>query len=153
MSLEDLYKEIILEHYSKPRNRGDLPGADVSIDLKNPTCGDEITLKLDFDQDRVADVRFQGKGCSISQASASMMTESIKGRSREQVLDVLRRVQGMMRGEISAEEADLGDLEALAGVRQFPVRIKCAMLAWEALSKGLDPSRAPGESPGSEADR
>lgn len=138
MSLDDLYKEVILEHYRRPRNQGDIPNPDVSVDLKNPVCGDEITLDLRLDAGRVSDIKFHGKGCSISQASASMMTQSVQGKTTEDAIDLLGRFRGMMRGELEPEAADVGDLESLTGVRHFPVRIKCAMLAWEALSKGLE---------------
>src|SRR5690606_12918682 len=129
MSLDDLYREVILDHYRAPRNKGRLEDATVVVDLKNPVCGDEIALYLKLDGGRVEAVRFEGRGCSISQASASMMTQAVRGKSLEEALELIERFKGMVRGELAVEEADLGDLEALHGVSKFPVRIKCAVLA------------------------
>lgn len=136
MSLEALYQEVIMEHYRRPRNRGELPNPSVSVQLDNPLCGDEITLELLLEGGRVADARFRGRGCSISQASASMMTEAVKGKTVEEAEALVSQVHRMLKGDASAAEG-LGDLEALQGVAKFPVRIKCALLAWEALDKGL----------------
>ncbi len=138
MSLEDLYREVILDHYRSPRNRGQLEDAGIVVELNNPLCGDEITLYLALEGDVVKDVRFDGRGCSISQSSASMMTEAVMGKSAAEAVDLINRFKGMMRSEITADEADLGDLEALQGVAKFPVRIKCAVLSWEALRQGLE---------------
>lgn len=137
MSLDDLYREVILDHYRTPRNRGRLEEPTVVVELNNPLCGDELALYLKIEDGKVVDVRFDGRGCSISQSSASMMTEIVKGKSLDEALDLIARFKGMMQGELSADDADLGDLEALQGVSKFPVRIKCALLSWEALSKGL----------------
>jgi len=147
MSLEALYREVILDHYRSPRNKGRLEDPTVVVELKNPVCGDEIALYLKLDGGQVEAVRFEGRGCSISQASASMMTQAVRGKSLEEALELIERFKGMVRGELAVEEADLGDLEALHGVSKFPVRIKCAVLAWEALKKGLesDESRVTGE--------
>ena len=111
------------------------------VELNNPVCGDEIKLCLKVENDTVNDVRFSGRGCSISQSSASMMTEAVKGKPLSEALDMVERFKAMMRSEISADEADLGDLEALQGVSKFPVRIKCALLSWEALRQGLESER------------
>ena len=138
MSLEDLYREVILDHYRSPRNRGTLPDPTVVVELSNPLCGDEITLALKVEDGVVQAVRFTGRGCSISQSSASMMTEAAQGKPIGDVLDLIGRFQGMMRGEIRPDEADLGDLEALQGVAKFPVRIKCALLPWEALWQAVE---------------
>lgn len=138
MSLDDLYREVILDHYRSPRNRGELENATVVVELNNPLCGDEITLYLLIEEGMVKDVRFGGRGCSISQASASMMTQAIKGVSVEDALDMVTRFKGMMRSEVTADEANLGDVEALQGVAKFPVRIRCAVLSWEALRQGLE---------------
>lgn len=138
MSLDDLYREVILDHYRSPRNRGALEDASVVVELNNPLCGDEIALYLQVEDGIVKSVTFDGRGCSISQSSASMMTEAVKGQSVSVALDLIRRFKGMMRSEISADEAGLGDLEALQGVAKFPVRIKCAVLSWEALRQGLE---------------
>lgn len=142
MSLEELYREVILDHYRSPRNRGELTDATVVVELNNPVCGDEIKVYLSVEDDVVKDVRFGGRGCSISQSSASMMTEAVKGKSLAEALDMAQRFKAMMRGEIPADEADLGDLEALQGVSKFPVRIKCAVLSWEALRQGLESDKA-----------
>lgn len=133
MSLDDLYREVILDHYRSPRNRGTLPDPTVVVELSNPLCGDEITLALKVEGGVVQAARFTGRGCSISQSSASMMTEAAQGKPVDEVLRLIGRFQGMMRGEVHPDDADLGDLEALQGVAKFPVRIKCALLPWEAL--------------------
>lgn len=135
MSLDDLYREVILDHYRNPRNKGQVEGAQVDLEMLNPTCGDEIRLSLGVEDGRVRDVRFTGKGCSISMASASMMTEAVKGKTLAEVEQLLEGFKATMRGEEAG--VDLGDLESLQGVSRFPVRIKCATLAWETLQKGL----------------
>ncbi len=135
MSLDDLYRDVILEHYSHPRNKGTLEPADITGEGANPLCGDEIRISLSVRDGVVRDARFDGKGCSISQASASMMTERIKGRRVEDVGRLIAAVKAMMRGERPGE--DLGDLEALQGVRRFPVRVKCATLGWVTLEQAL----------------
>ena len=140
MALDDLYREVILDHYAHPRNRGRLDPNDVSVEGTNPLCGDELSLFLRLRDGRVEDVRFEGRGCSISQASTSMMTEVIKGKTLDEVRDLVGKFKGMMRGETPGD--DLGDLIALAGVRKFPVRIKCATLSWVALEQGLDEQAA-----------
>jgi len=139
MSLEALYQEVIIEHYRRPQNRGELPNPTASVQLDNPLCGDEITLDLLVEDGVIVDVRFRGQGCSISQASASMMTQAVKGKTVAEADALMQRVQQMLKGEASAGP-DLGDLEALQGVAKFPVRIKCALLAWEALDKGVHAS-------------
>lgn len=136
MALDDLYREVILDHYAHPRNRGKLDPSDVSVEGSNPLCGDELSLFVRLRDGRVDDVRFEGRGCSISQASTSMMTEVIKGKTLDEVRALVGKFKGMMRGETPGD--DLGDLLALAGVRKFPVRIKCATLSWVALEQGLD---------------
>ncbi len=137
MGLDDLYREVILDHYSHPRNRGELPDPDIRVEGANPLCGDELAIYVKLSGDTVADARFTGRGCSISQASASMMTEQIKGKTLAQARALVARFRGMMHGEPVSEE-ELGDLVALQGVRKFPVRIKCATLAWVALEQGMD---------------
>lgn len=143
--LEDLYREIILDHYRTPRNRGELPPPAAHAVGHNPLCGDEIDVYLQIDDDKVTDVKVGGQGCSISQSSASMMSQAIKGRSVPEVRALVRRFKGMMsiddtggNGDAS-DDADvkLGDLEALQGVVKFPVRIKCATLAWNTLVEAL----------------
>ncbi len=134
--LQQLYQEIILDHYAHPRNRGRLEAAEVVVEGVNPSCGDEISLFARVRDGVVEEVRFEGKGCSISQASASMMTEAVRGRSLAEVRELLERFRRMMHGEPPDEQA-LGELVALQGVRRFPVRVKCATLAWVALERGL----------------
>lgn len=146
--LDELYRELILDHYKSPRNKGPLPDADASVHLHNPLCGDEITLALAVEGDVIREARFTGQGCSISQASASMLTEAVKGCTVAEARDMMDRFTRMVRGELAPEAAGLGDLEALAGVSRFPVRVKCALLAWEALDKDLaqlDGRREPGD--------
>lgn len=136
-NLEDLYREVILEHYKSPRNRGRLEGPGTQqVELQNPTCGDEIQLSLLIQDGRVADARFSGRGCSISMASASMMTELMKGKTLEMALQLSRDFKAMVAGGPAPES--LGDLVALSGVAQFPVRVKCATLGWNALLRALD---------------
>jgi nitrogen fixation NifU-like protein len=147
--LEDLYREIILDHYRTPRNRGELPAPPAVVAQgHNPLCGDEITVYLQVDGDTVTDVKVGGQGCSISQSSASMMSQAIKGHTVDEVRALVKRFKGMMsiedadgNGDGAAEPATdvpLGDLEALQGVVKFPVRIKCATLAWNTLLDALD---------------
>jgi nitrogen fixation NifU-like protein len=147
--LEDLYREIILDHYRTPRNRGELPVPPARhAEGHNPLCGDEITVFLDVrgdgDDATVSDVKVSGQGCSISQSSASMMTAAIKGKSVAEVRALVRRFKGMMSIDTDADDTDvdsevaLGDLEALQGVVKFPVRIKCATLAWNTLLEALE---------------
>ncbi|MFV0306626.1 MAG: Fe-S cluster assembly sulfur transfer protein SufU [Desertimonas sp.] len=143
--LEDLYREIILDHYRTPRNRGELPIPPAQLAQgHNPLCGDEITVYVQLEGDVVADVKVGGQGCSISQSSASMMTQAIKGKSIGEVRALVRRFKSMMSIEDESdsgsetEPVSLGDLEALQGVVKFPVRIKCATLAWNTLLDALD---------------
>lgn len=137
MALDDLYREVILDHYTRPRNKGSLDGADITVDGANPLCGDELSIYVKLAGGRISDVRFVGRGCSISQASASMMTEQIKGKTLPQARALVGQFKAMMHGEAVPEE-DLGDLIALQGVRKFPVRVKCATLAWVALDQGAE---------------
>jgi nitrogen fixation protein NifU and related proteins len=136
VSLDDLYREVILDHYSRPRNKGTLEPADVVREGANPLCGDEIRLSLVVRDGIVRDVRFDGKGCSISQASASMMTERIKGQPIAEARRLIGAFKAMMHGE-APQPDDLGDLEALQGVRKFPVRVKCATLGWVTLEEAF----------------
>ncbi len=146
MNLASLYQELILEHYKRPRNRGELDGADRDVHMRNPTCGDDVHLRLRMDDDgRIAAARFVGEGCSISQASISMMTQLVAGRTREEALDLAERFKEMMRGNAEAgRDKSLGDARALAGVSKFPVRVKCALLGWNALEEALQPGSHPG---------
>jgi nitrogen fixation NifU-like protein len=145
--LEDLYREIILDHYRTPRNRGELPTPPAVVAQgHNPLCGDEITIYLQVDDDRVSDIKVAGQGCSISQSSASMMSQAIKGKSVPEVRALVRKFKSMMSieeasveddGGVAIADVQLGDLEALQGVVKFPVRIKCATLAWNTLLESL----------------
>jgi len=139
--LDELYREVVLDHYRNPRNRGRVKEPDIEAEGFNPFCGDEISLQLKLDGDgRIREVGFQGQGCSISQASASMMTEVLKGKSLADARRLIGIFKGMMHGKVpdEAELSELGDLEALQGVRKFPIRIKCALLAWTTLEEGLE---------------
>lgn len=134
--LDQLYREIILDHYAHPRNRGRVEGADISVEGANPSCGDEISLYARVRDGRLEEVRFEGRGCSISQASASMMTEAVRGKTLAEAWQLAEEFKAMMHGK-APDEGRLGDLVVLQGVRRFPVRIKCATLAWVALQQGL----------------
>ncbi len=146
MALEELYREVILDHYRNPRNKGRLEHPQASAQGVNPLCGDEITIEVSFDDDKVSEVAVDSQGCSISQSSASMMTEAIKGKSREEINELVGRFRQMMSLDAGDDPgldperpgAVLGDIEALQGVRQYPVRIKCASLAWNTLLEALD---------------
>lgn len=138
MALDDIYKEVILDHYKNPRNKRNLPGAELSCTRNNPLCGDEITVFVHEDGDTIAEVAFQGAGCSISQSSASMMTEAVIGKQVDQAKALAADFRGMMAGEIEPDEDGFGDLVALKGVVKYPIRIKCAVLAWDVLQEALD---------------
>jgi nitrogen fixation NifU-like protein len=138
MSLDDLYKEVILDHYRNPRNKSALPGAELSVTRNNPLCGDEITILAHVEDGSVAAVAYQGTGCSISQASASMLTEAVSGRGVGDAKDLATRFRGMMAGEVDPSEEEFGDLIALKGVAKYPIRIKCAILAWDVLQEVLE---------------
>lgn len=146
MALEDLYREVILDHYRNPRNQGHLDTPDATAQGVNPLCGDEINIELTFDGDSVSGVAIEGQGCSISQSSASMMTEAVKGKSRADIEELASKFRAMMsldEGEDPGLDPErpgsvLGDIEALQGVRQYPVRIKCASLGWNVLLEALE---------------
>jgi nitrogen fixation NifU-like protein len=144
--LEDLYREIILDHYKNPRNRGELAPPAVSAEGHNPLCGDEIQVYLLVENGVVSDVRIAGQGCSISQSSASMMSAAVKGKTVDDVRKLVSRFKHMMSIDEGDSELDtsvnLGDLEALQGVVKFPVRIKCATLAWNTLLEALEGAHA-----------
>lgn len=134
MQLDNLYRQVIMDHYQHPRNKGELSDEALTVDLRNPSCGDEITLQIMVDDGVVQDVRFKGEGCSISMASASMMSEAIKGKPMDEALKMATSFRTMMKGE-DVDLDELGELEALQGVSKFPARIKCATLAWQALER------------------
>jgi len=154
--LEDLYREIILDHYRNPRNRGELATPPAHrVEGFNPLCGDEIVVYLELDGDTITDLKIGGQGCSISQSSASMMSAAVKGKSLEEIRDLTRAFKAMMsiheqelEGDDAGVAADaavevpLGDLEALRGVVKFPVRIKCATLSWNTLAQGIEEAGA-----------
>ncbi|MGE0600345.1 MAG: Fe-S cluster assembly sulfur transfer protein SufU [Dehalococcoidia bacterium] len=133
---EDIYRELILDHYRRPRNHGAIPSAPIHVEGVNPVCGDEVHLDLTVEDGVVRDIGFWGEGCSISQASASMMTERLKGRTAGEAQRVMSEVRAMLvDGAPPCRE--LGDLEALEGVAKLPVRVKCALLCWNVLDQGL----------------
>jgi nitrogen fixation NifU-like protein len=140
LSLEDLYKEVILDHYRAPRNKGRLDPHDVALERNNPLCGDEIELFLKFNGEDLEGIAFEGKGCSISQASASMMTEKVKGLSSQDARSLAEAIKRMMLGEEDGDMETLEDLVSLKGVVKYPVRIKCALLGWNTLVEALDES-------------
>ena len=138
-SLDDMYREVILDHYRSPRGKKPLDKANVLSDGMNPSCGDEITLSAQVDGDIVEDIHVDCKGCAISVASGSMLAEAVKGRSIDEVRQIAQAVRKILRGEENAKlPEELEDIESLRGVRQFPVRVKCALLAWVTLLEGLD---------------
>jgi nitrogen fixation protein NifU and related proteins len=149
VALDDIYKEVILDHYKNPRNKRELPDAQLSCSQNNPLCGDEITVFINEKDDEIAEISFQGAGCSISQSSASMMTEAVAGRPVERARALAEEFRGMMAGDVEPDEDEFGDLVALKGVVKYPIRIKCAVLAWDVLQEALDggDGRAAGSSP------
>ena len=135
--LDSLYREVILEHFKHSAHAGELPGAQINVTGANPLCGDEIAFHLKMDNGRLAQVRFVGKGCAISQAASSMLASAVEGKSVAEVQQIIETMKGLMQGKEPEASVDLGDLEALAGVRKFPVRIKCAALSWNVVEQGL----------------
>ena len=138
MELKDLYRDVILDHNRQPRNFGRLDPADATADGHNPLCGDRLTVSLRLSGDTITDVRFEGKGCAISTASASLMTEAVKGKTRAAVDAIFHCVHDLLTREDAPAADDLGKLAALSGVREFPVRVKCATLAWHTLEAALE---------------
>jgi nitrogen fixation protein NifU and related proteins len=138
MDLKELYRDVILDHNRAPRNFGRLEGADAHAEGHNPLCGDRLTLFLRMNGDRIEDLRFEGKGCAISTASASLMTEAIKGKSRAAANQLYQEVHALLTQPKSAAAPDLGKLAALSGVREFPARVKCATLCWHTLQAALN---------------
>jgi len=136
MELSELYRDVILDHNRKPRNFGALESADASVEGFNPLCGDRLTLRLKLSGDEIADIRFEGQGCAISTASASLMTEAVKGKTRDQALKLFERIHSLLTDD-SAPADELGKLAALSGVREYPARVKCASLCWHTLATAL----------------
>jgi nitrogen fixation protein NifU and related proteins len=137
VELNDLYRDVILDHNRRPRNFGNLDSADASVEGFNPMCGDHLTLRLKLRDDTISDIRFEGQGCAISTASASLMTEAVKGKSREQALELFDRVHQLLTDDAAPPAEELGKLAALSGVREFPARVKCASLCWHTLASAL----------------
>ena len=141
--LNSLYQQLILEHYRNPRNKAELEKKTVEIHMANPVCGDEIRLQLRIEDDAIVEAKFVGQGCSISQAAVSMMTTLLEGRSLNDADALARRFTELMHGdETAAKDRTLGDLRALQGVSKFPVRIKCALLGFDALQEALKKNAA-----------
>jgi len=137
MELNDLYRDVILDHNRQPRNFGALEPADASVEGFNPMCGDHLTLRLRLNQDTISDIRFEGQGCAISTASASLMTEAVKGKSRGEALKLFERVHQLLTDDAAPPADELGKLAALSGVREYPARVKCASLCWHTLASAL----------------
>jgi nitrogen fixation protein NifU and related proteins len=137
MELRDLYRDVILDHNRQPRNFGRLEPADASAEGHNPLCGDRLTLSLRLAGDRIEDVRFEGQGCAISTASASLMTEAVKGKDRAAVGALFERMHHLLTSDHAPPAPELGKLAALSGVREFPARVKCASLCWHTLNAAL----------------
>jgi nitrogen fixation NifU-like protein len=135
--LRDLYQEVILDHYKHPRNRGTLAHCSKSADGFNPLCGDRITVELETDGERITDIRFEGSGCAISMASASMMTEAVKGLTESEAHQIFADFRRLVTGEAEPEDVDLGKLAVFAGVRDYPTRVKCATLTWHTLANAI----------------
>jgi nitrogen fixation protein NifU and related proteins len=140
--LEELYQEVILDHSRRPRNFGEVENADIRVRGDNPSCGDEIHLTAKFGADgSFQDIKFNGHGCAISQASASLMTMKLKGKSRDEATAMLDAFHQLVTGGSSVSGRQLGDLQLLSGVQKFPQRVKCAMLAWRAVEQALQQQR------------
>jgi nitrogen fixation NifU-like protein len=141
MELNDLYRDVILDHNRRPRNFGPLESADATAEGFNPLCGDRLTLRLNLADDTIRDIRFEGQGCAISTASASLMTEAVKGKTRGEALALFDRVHKLLTDDAAGAE-DLGKLAALSGVREYPARVKCASLCWHTLASALEAARS-----------
>jgi nitrogen fixation protein NifU and related proteins len=140
--LRDLYQDVILEHSKAPRNYRELPAANHKAEGYNPLCGDHFTLYVDMQGDAIHDISFLGSGCAISKASASMMTQSVKGKSKEEAEKLFQQFHKLVTGEANGNQAELGKLAVFSGVSEFPVRVKCATLAWHTLKAALEGTQA-----------
>jgi nitrogen fixation protein NifU and related proteins len=138
MDLKELYRDVILDHNKRPRNFGRLDPADARADGHNPLCGDRLSVFVKLDGDRIEDLRFEGKGCAISTASASLMTEAVKGKDRAAISALFEKVHTLLTRQEAVADAQLGKLAALSGVREFPSRVKCASLCWHTLNAALE---------------
>ena len=144
MDLKDLYRDVIVDHNRHPRNFGRLDPADAHADGFNPLCGDRLTMYVNLDGERIREAKFEGSGCAISVASASLLTEAVKGKSRAEVQKLFHDVHTLLtRHDANVDTAGLGKLAALGGVREFPARVKCASLCWHTLNAALDRAAAP----------
>jgi nitrogen fixation protein NifU and related proteins len=146
MELNDLYRDVILDHNRQPRNFGNLEPADASVEGFNPMCGDRLTVRLRLNDDKISDIRFEGQGCAISTASASLMTEAVKGKTRLEALQLFDRIHELLTDDAAPPADELGKLAALSGVREYPARVKCASLCWHTLAAALrstDPRTLP----------
>ena len=143
MDLKDLYQDLIIDHNRSPRNFRKLPDANHRAEGFNPLCGDKLTLYVRTDGDRISDIAFEGSGCAISVASASLMTESLKGRTEQEARALFARVHALLTGKDEGDPAALGKLAALGGVRAYPTRVKCATLCWHTLTAALDQRAQP----------
>jgi nitrogen fixation protein NifU and related proteins len=137
MELNELYRDVILDHNRRPRNFGVLEPADASVEGFNPMCGDRLTVRLKLDGDKISDIRFEGQGCAISTASASLMTEAVKGKTRAEALLLFDRVHELLTDDAAPPADELGKLASLSGVREYPARVKCASLCWHTLASAL----------------
>ena len=135
--LDELYREVILDHFKRSSHAGELPDAQIHAQGTNPLCGDEVTFHLKMGEQRIAQVRFNGKGCAISQAASSMLAAALEGKTVAEAHRLIGAMKGLIQGQEPDGTVDLGDLEALAGVRKFPVRVKCAALSWNVVEDGL----------------
>ena len=135
--LDELYREVILDHFKNSSHHGEIPDAQIKVNGANPLCGDEITFYMKLNHGRIEQVRFQGRGCAISQAAASMLAAQLEHRTVAETTKVVETMKALMQGQDPDPSVDLGDLESLAGVRKFPVRVKCAALSWNIVEQGL----------------
>jgi nitrogen fixation protein NifU and related proteins len=147
MELNDLYRDVILDHNRRPRNFGGLEPADASVEGFNPLCGDRLTVRLQMRDDKISDIRFEGQGCAISTASASLMTEAVKGKTRADALRLFDRVHQLLTDDGAPPAEELGKLAALSGVREYPARVKCASLCWHTLASALKSAQPQGLPP------
>ena len=136
--LDELYREVILDHFKNSTHSGELPGAQIKVDGANPLCGDELVFNLKINNNRIEKVRFHGHGCAISQAASSMLAQQLEGKTITEAKKLITTLKALMQGQDPDASVDLGDLEALAGVRKFPVRVKCAALSWNVVERGLN---------------
>lgn len=140
--LDELYRDVILDHFKNSSHAGELPQAQIKAEGNNPLCGDELAFDIVLDGNTLRQVRFHGKGCAISQAAASMLSQQLEGKTVGEAGRIIETMKALMQGQEPDPSVDLGDLEALSGVRKFPVRVKCAALSWNIVEQGLDEHRA-----------